>query len=229
MLNNPVNPLTPLRKVNLLLWGLRKRAASQNPPRCGRKVLPVVSSLLKAQLIYGFETKGRWKLSETAASWRLSRRNTLIAQVSMFPLQNLICLRIQVQIDGITPYTTTIYCTAHIQIVFIVSLFTKQFYVHVSHFSAMSLSLNKHITKKFFKLTNLVQIRLKLNKKRLQTSTDSSVVDCTACPLFFGRFLGREVWRGEGPEGSNSGIELRCFTSRVCPVFGKLCWNSSRI
>lgn len=111
----------------------------------------------------------------------LSRRKRLWS----FPLQNLIGLRIELQKDSITPYTTTVYFTAHIQIVFI-DLFTKRFYLHVFHFSAMSLSFNKHVTKKqFFKLTNLVQIRLKLNKKRLQTLTDSSVVDCTACPLFF--------------------------------------------
>lgn len=47
------------------------------------------------------------------------------------------------------------------------------------------LSTNTLQKKQFFKLINLLQIRLKLNKKRLQTSTDSSVVDCTACPLFF--------------------------------------------
>lgn len=125
---------------------------------------------------------------------RLTTRKTRVGQVSSFPLQNLICLRIQLQIDSITPYTTTVYCTAHIQIVSI-GLFTKQFYVQVFHFSAMSLSFNKHVTKKFFKLTNLVQIWLKLNKKRLQTSTDSSVVDCTACPLFFGRCGGGGTWR----------------------------------
>lgn len=124
----------------------------------------------------------------------LSRRKRHVGQLWSFPLQNLIGLRIELQMDSITPYTTTVYFTAHIQIVFI-GLFTKQFYLHVFHFSAMSLSFNKHVTKKnkqFFKLTNLVQIRLKLNKKRLQTSTDSSVVDCTACPLFFEKGEGLE-------------------------------------
>lgn len=62
---------------------------------------------------------------------------TLMGQVSSFPLQNLICLRFQLQIDGFTPFTTTVYCTAHIQIVSLV--FTKQLYVHAfasvqSHF-----------------------------------------------------------------------------------------------
>lgn len=61
MLNNRVSPLAQLQSVNLLLRALKKRIASQNPPRRGGKVPPAVSSLVNAQLVYGFETQGRWE------------------------------------------------------------------------------------------------------------------------------------------------------------------------
>lgn len=66
--------------------------------------------------------------------------------------------------------------------------------------SAMSLPFNKHVTKKFFKLTSLVLIaaQMNLNIKRLQTLTASSVVDCTVC-------WRSQLLRGRG-EGEKEGL-----------------------
>lgn len=122
--------------------------------------------------------------------------------VLSFPLQNLICcLGILLQINSITPYTTTstVFCTVHIQIHSFHWLIYKthfSFYVHVfTSVQCHFLSTNT-LQKKFFKLTNSGSdlTEMNLNKKRLQTVTDSSVVDCTAClTILLG---GGAMWAG---------------------------------
>lgn len=188
----------------------------------------VVGSLVNAQLVHGFERNGRWekrslKVREAAASWRRSGRKTLIGQVSAFPLQNLICLRIQLQIDSITPYTTTVSCTAHIQILFI-GLFTKQ--VVCTRFSLqcnVTFFQQTRYKKKFFKLTSLVQIWLKLNKEA--TDVEGQLSSCLHClPARVGPCA-----EGKGRAAITRSASGWPLTPKVPPGFGKLCWNSSRI
>lgn len=89
---------------------------------------------------------------------------TRFSLVLLFPLQNLICcLGILLQINSITPYTTTstVFCTVHIQIHGFHWLIYKthfSFYVHVFMSVQCHFLSTNTLQKKFFKLTTPVQI-----------------------------------------------------------------------
>ena len=157
--------------------------------------------------------------------WKKSAQQNKRGTFQSLRLQNLICcLGILLQIDGFTPYTTTAFCTVHIQIHSYHWLIYKTFvfyYVHVFMSVQCQLFffffLNKHVTKKFFKLAKSGSDPTEMNLNKEATDTVSSVVDCTACrrsKLLWEGWVGVACGNGEGPDVSS--LWMRGIS--VCPL-----------